>query len=125
MSVESPKRSTRARHARSTSASMSVGSVRRPSSRACARVMSGGMWARSVGRAPDASDALRRGRRRFCLRAGTVGALGEALARPIVEQVAQLVVADAVGARERRAEVQAPLAAGQLRRLHLAQRLEP
>ena len=46
MSVLSPKRSTRASQARSTSASMSVGSVSAPSSSASAGVISGGMWRR-------------------------------------------------------------------------------
>ena len=46
MSVLSPKCSTRAAHARSTSASMSFGSVSAPSLSASSRVISGGMGAR-------------------------------------------------------------------------------
>ena len=51
MSVESSKRSTRACHARSTSASISVGFSSSPRRSASSRVMSGGMFAQLLG--PD------------------------------------------------------------------------
>src|SRR4051794_5145920 len=54
MSVESPKRSTRAFQARSMSASMSSRSVRRPRARASSREMSGGMAGKLRTR-PDAT----------------------------------------------------------------------
>ena len=53
MSVLSPKRSTRACHARSTSASMSSRAVKRPRARASPGVMSGGMGGK-VRTQPDA-----------------------------------------------------------------------